>query len=90
LGIFNFILMTILIYYTYITDKRSKNHLCKLQKDLKDAEAAPDEILTDEEFDEMLNGFKKEIRELYTKPNHIKIGFIIVIIIISVVRVFYL
>ena len=88
LSIVNLILIIIAIYYALITEKRTKKHISKLEKDMRDNENTLDVILTDEEFAEVSKRFQKQFRTLFIKPNDILIVLIIAISICSVVVTF--
>ena len=54
---------------------------------MKNNEKIPDIILTGEKFDELNKKFKKEIRELYIKTNHVLIVITIIIIIVTIASI---
>lgn len=86
LAIISVILIIIAIYYKIISEKRKKDHICKLEKDMKDAQD-----ITDEEYTKLYKKYKKESGEIFIKPNSIlRRLFMIIIIFASVSAILYI
>lgn len=63
-------MIIITIYYRIFIDKRQKNHIYRLEKNMKDTQDIPNKILTDEEFDLIVKKFKNDSNEIFYYPNN--------------------
>ena len=86
LAIISVILIIIAIYYKIISEKRKKDHIYKLEKDMKDAQN-----ITDEEYTKMYKKYKIQFSEIFIKPNSIlRRLFMIIIIFATVSAILYI